>query len=146
MQGVYRGLLFSTATSFNTETTKFDGLSSEMGTATEDIMNLQLERKWNCRYNQSTGNCFCKNLLELEHRIHQQILKCKGKKDDTEVKLQNKINQFKTKNDKLKEGYEKAIIIKALRESAARRDETGWETEDRRLKLLEINITNCWKL
>lgn len=145
MQGVI-GLLFSTITSLNTETTKFDSLSSEMGTFTEDIMNLQVERKWNCRYNQSTGNCFCKNLLELEHRIHQQILKCKGKKDDTEVKLQNKINQFKTKNDKLKEGYEKAIIIKALRESAARRDETGWETEHRRLKLLEINITNCWKL
>ena len=146
MQGVCRGLLFSTATSFNTETTKFDGLSSEMGTATEDIMNLQLERKWNCRYNQSTGNCFCKNLLELEHRIYQQILKCKGKKDDTEVKLQNEINQFKTKNDKLKEGYEKDTIITALREPAARRDKTRWETEHHRLKLLEINIINCWKL
>ena len=45
MQGVSRGLLFSTTTSFNTETTKFDGVSSEMGTVTEDIMNLQLERK-----------------------------------------------------------------------------------------------------
>ena len=44
MQGVI-GLLFSTITSLNTETTKFDSLSSEMGTFTEDIMNLQVERK-----------------------------------------------------------------------------------------------------
>ena len=54
-----------------------------------------------------------------------------------------KSTKSKKKNDKLKEGYEKDTIIKALRESAARRDETGWETEHRRLKLLEINIINC---
>ena len=58
--------------------------------------------------------------------MHQEISKCKGKEDDTEVNLQNEIDRLKTENGKLKkDGYEKDNILKAFTDASARRDETG---------------------